>query len=72
MKRLLLLFLIAPALLAQTATVNWTSVHQQIDGFGASDESQGGSMPSSCGAVGFLLPGADVFGTTSVLLYGTN
>lgn len=29
---------------AQTATVNWTNVHQVIDGFGASDEDQGGSM----------------------------
>lgn len=29
---------------AQTATVNWTDVHQVIDGFGGSDESQGASM----------------------------
>lgn len=33
--------------LAQTATVNWTDVHQQIDGFGASDESHGASMSSA-------------------------
>jgi glucuronoarabinoxylan endo-1,4-beta-xylanase len=32
---------------AQTATVNWTNVHQVIDGFGASEESQGGSMSSA-------------------------
>ena len=31
----------------QTATVNWTDVHQVIDGFGASNESQGGSMSSA-------------------------
>ncbi len=33
--------------MAQTATVNWTNVHQQIDGFGASDAFQGGSMSSA-------------------------
>jgi len=32
---------------AQTATVNWTNVHQVIDGFGASDAFQGGSMSSA-------------------------
>lgn len=32
---------------AQTATVNWTDVHQVIDGFGASDESHGASMSSA-------------------------
>ncbi len=29
---------------AQTATINWTNVHQVIDGFGASNEAQGASM----------------------------
>ncbi len=29
---------------AQTATINWTNVHQVIDGFGASDFTGGGSM----------------------------
>lgn len=28
----------------QTATINWTNVHQVIDGFGASDAFQGGSI----------------------------
>jgi len=32
---------------AQTATVNWTDVHQVIDGFGASDESHGASMSAA-------------------------
>ena len=32
---------------AQTATVNWTDIHQVIDGFGASDESHGASMSSA-------------------------
>src|SRR5579871_4659266 len=32
---------------AQTATVNWTNVHQVIDGFGASDAFQGGSLSSA-------------------------
>src|ERR1035438_2935347 len=31
---------------AQTATVNWTNVHQVIDGFGASDYAGSGSMSS--------------------------
>ena len=31
---------------AQTATVNWTNVHQVIDGFGASDEAMSSSMSS--------------------------
>ncbi len=30
-----------------TATINWTNVHQVIDGFGASDEAQGASMSSA-------------------------
>ena len=32
---------------AQSATVNWSNVHQQIDGFGASDAFQGQSMSSA-------------------------
>jgi glucuronoarabinoxylan endo-1,4-beta-xylanase len=32
---------------AQTATVNWTNVHQVIDGFGASNEDQGASMSAA-------------------------
>src|ERR1035438_10015523 len=32
---------------AQTATVNWTNVHQVIDGFGASNENMGGSASSA-------------------------
>ena len=39
--------------LAQTATVNWTGVHQVIDGFGASDAFQGGSMSSANQALFF-------------------
>jgi glucuronoarabinoxylan endo-1,4-beta-xylanase len=39
------LFLVEPgSAMAQTATIDWTNVHQVIDGFGASDESQGASM----------------------------
>ena len=30
-----------------TATINWTNVHQVIDGFGASDEAHGASMSSA-------------------------
>jgi glucuronoarabinoxylan endo-1,4-beta-xylanase len=33
--------------LAQSATVNWANVHQEIDGFGASDAFQGGSLSSA-------------------------
>lgn len=32
---------------AQTATLNWTNTHQVIDGFGASDAFQGGSMSAA-------------------------
>ncbi len=35
------------AALSQSATVNWTNVHQEIDGFGASDAFQGGSLSSA-------------------------
>ena len=38
---------------AQTATVNWTDVHQIIDGFGASDAFQGGSTTSANQALFF-------------------
>jgi glucuronoarabinoxylan endo-1,4-beta-xylanase len=47
MKKLLLLLLLPLSLSAQTAYVNWTNVHQVIDGFGASDAGQGASMPSA-------------------------
>jgi glucuronoarabinoxylan endo-1,4-beta-xylanase len=33
-------FLIGPVCYAQTATIDWTNVHQIIDGFGASDENE--------------------------------
>lgn len=32
---------------AQTATINWTNVHQVIDGFGAADAGNGGSISSA-------------------------
>lgn len=32
---------------AQTATINWTTVHQVIDGFGAADAGNGGSISSA-------------------------
>jgi len=54
MKRLLLLFLIAPALLAQTATVNWTSVHQQIDGFGLRTSRRAGACQAAAGLSAFF------------------
>ncbi len=41
---LILLLVGSGTALAQTATINWTDVHQVIDGFGASDESHFGSM----------------------------
>ena len=40
----ILLLLDAPLSQAQTATVNWTDVHQVIDGFGASDLSTNAAM----------------------------
>ncbi len=45
-----MLLLYGPLSQAQTATVNWTNVHQVIDGFGVSDENAGGTgigLPSS-------------------------
>lgn len=38
---------------AQTATVNWTDVHQVIDGFGAADAGQSGSMSAANQALFF-------------------
>src|SRR5208337_1526266 len=32
---------------AQTATINWTNVHQEIDGFGAADAGNSASMTSA-------------------------
>ncbi len=42
----LLLLLYAPHSQAQTATINWTDVHQVIDGFGAANAFSGASMSS--------------------------
>jgi glucuronoarabinoxylan endo-1,4-beta-xylanase len=39
MKRLFVLSLFAGSLLAQTATVTWTTAHQTMDGFGVPDDS---------------------------------
>ena len=49
---LLLLLLLPLSLSAQTATINWTNVHQVIDGFGASDafQGQGGGQGSTTSA----------------------
>jgi glucuronoarabinoxylan endo-1,4-beta-xylanase len=44
---LFLLLVGAGTALAQTATINWTDVHQVIDGFGASDAFSDSSMSSS-------------------------
>jgi glucuronoarabinoxylan endo-1,4-beta-xylanase len=45
---LALSILLSPILaIAQTATVNWTDVHQIIDGFGAADAQRGTSLSSS-------------------------
>src|SRR5580658_9170628 len=41
------LLVLAVSAQAQTATVNWTDVHQVIDGFGASDAFFGSSMSSA-------------------------
>lgn len=41
------LLLYAPHSRAQTATVNWTDVHQVIDGFGAANAQNGGASVSS-------------------------
>jgi len=43
----LLLLLCAPPSRAQTATVDWTNVHQVVDGFGAADAQTGASMSSA-------------------------
>ena len=52
------LWLLAPLLLpmvafGQSATVNWTDVHQEIDGFGASDESEAEELTTAQAAFFF-------------------
>jgi glucuronoarabinoxylan endo-1,4-beta-xylanase len=41
------LLLLSPFLMAQTATINWTNVHQVIDGFGAGNVYYSSSMSSA-------------------------
>jgi glucuronoarabinoxylan endo-1,4-beta-xylanase len=50
MKTLMLivvLFFVSSPLRAQSSTIDWTNVHQIIDGFGASDEAQEASMTTA-------------------------
>jgi glucuronoarabinoxylan endo-1,4-beta-xylanase len=51
---------VGPVCYAQSATINWTDIHQVIDGFGVSDESRGASMPGTDLAILFGTSGSDL------------
>lgn len=54
MKRLILLLLFPVALLAQTSTITWTTIHQTMDGFGAEDWCDGcGTFPPGANGTGY-------------------
>lgn len=64
----LIMFLISVNIFGQTATVDWTDVHQQMDGWGGEDWFGNSSVSPGNGSSGFALTSGEVaqfFTTTS-------